>query len=64
MTVTEDAAAFVREHREHGQLLGDATEPMENGYQVTISCPCGAVFIRWVTPDDAAIDLAALVRLN
>jgi hypothetical protein len=37
MTVSDDAAASVREHREHGQLVGDATEPMENGYQVTIS---------------------------
>ena len=62
--MTEDVQAFISEHRKHGQLVGDATEPMENGYQVTISCPCGAVFIRWVTQDDAAIDLARLMRLN
>jgi hypothetical protein len=44
--------------------VGDATEPIPNGYGVRITCPCGVVFIRWVTPTEAAIDLAALARLN
>ena len=52
------------EHREHGQIVGDAKEPMPNGYQVAITCLCRAVVIRWVTPKDAAIDLAALARLD
>jgi hypothetical protein len=50
--------------RGDGQLVGDATEPLSNGYQLTITCPCGVMFVRWVTPEDAAIDLAALARLN
>lgn len=48
--ITDEIKAFVTVHRTHGQLVGDATEPLPNGYQVTITCPCRAVLIRWVTP--------------
>ena len=64
MSITHDMKAFVREHRAHGQLVGDATAPLPNGYLVTITCSCRHVFSRWVTPNDAAIDLAALARVN
>ena len=64
MTITDEIEAFIREHRDHGQVMGDATEPLTNGYQVTIACPCGVTFLRWVTPEHAVIDLAALARLN
>jgi hypothetical protein len=42
----------------------DATEPAWNGYLLTVSCPCGVVFERWVTPDQAQQDLVRLVSLN
>jgi hypothetical protein len=61
MTISDEIEAFIRQHRGDGQLVGDATEPLPNGYQL-ITCPCGVMFVRWVTPDDAAIDLAALHR--
>ena len=64
MTVTEDVQVFVREHREHGQLVGDATEPVANGYMLTVACRCGVTFARRVAPLLAAEDLAALARLN
>jgi hypothetical protein len=64
MTITDDIQAFIREHRDHGQVVGDATQPLPHGYQVTIACPCGVTFLRWVTPEDAVIDLASLARLN
>ena len=38
-------------------MAGDATTPARNGYRLTVACPCGIVFERWVTPQDAAIDL-------
>ena len=41
MTITDEIEAFIREHRDHGQVMGDATEPLPNGYQVTVACPCG-----------------------
>jgi len=44
VTVTEDVQVFVREHREHGQLVGDATEPVANGYMLTVACRCGVTF--------------------
>ena len=62
--MTEDVQVFVREHREHGQLVRDATEPAANGYMLTVACRCGVTFTRWVAPLLAAEDLAALARLN
>ena len=64
MTISDEIEAFIRQHRDDSQLVGDATEPLPSGYQLIITCPCGVMFVRWVTPEDAAIDLAALARLN
>jgi hypothetical protein len=64
MTISDEIEAFIRRHRGDGQLVGDATEPLPNGYQLTTTCPCGVMFGRWVTPEDAAIDPAVLARLN
>ncbi len=56
--------AFIRDHRPHGMLTGDATEPARNGYLLTVACPCGVVFERWVTPGMAREDLGtALLAL-
>jgi hypothetical protein len=48
MTPLADLEAFVRDHRPHGGLTGDATEPTS----------------RWVTPDQADADLLRLTLLN
>ena len=64
MTLSEDVKAFITDHEPHGQPTGDADEPTANGYRLWITCPCGVTFERWVFPDDAAADLAALARLN
>jgi glucose uptake protein GlcU len=64
VTISGEIEAFIRQHRGDGQLVGDATEPLPSGYQLIITCPCGVMFGRWVTPENAAIDLAALARLN
>jgi hypothetical protein len=55
-----DLTAFVQDHQPHGQLVGDATEPGATGYPVTVACPCGVTFERWVTELDAAEDLLRL----
>ena len=47
--------AFVDEHRPHGPLIADATEPAWNGYLLTVTCSCGVVFGR-VTPEEADAD--------
>jgi hypothetical protein len=52
-----DLEEFVHDHRPHGPLTGDATYPAWNGYLLTVACPCGVVFGRWVTPEDAALTL-------
>jgi hypothetical protein len=36
MTISDESQAFIRQHRGDGQLVGDATEPLPNGYQLTI----------------------------
>jgi hypothetical protein len=52
-----DLTDFADNHRSHGELTGEATEPEWNGYQLTVRCSCGVTFQRWVTPEDAALDL-------
>ena len=64
MTLLADLEEFVHHHSPHGQMTGDATEPTENGYLLTVACPCGVVFERRVTPEDAEVDLLRLPRLN
>jgi hypothetical protein len=56
-SIVADLEEFVADHRPHGTLTGDATEAGWNGYLLTVACPCGVVFDRWVTPQDAAVDL-------
>jgi len=48
---------FVHDHRPHGPLIADATEPEWNGYMLTVSCSCGVTFELWITPADAELDL-------
>ena len=57
MTLLVDLDEFVTIHRPHGALTGDATEPAGNGCLLTVACPCGVTFERWITPQDAAVDL-------
>jgi hypothetical protein len=35
-----------------------------NGYRLEIPCPCGVTFERWITPREAAEDLAMLALPN
>jgi hypothetical protein len=64
MTLLADLEAFVRDHRPHGGMTGDATQPAWNGYRLTVACACGVVFERWVTPEEADADLVRLALLN
>jgi hypothetical protein len=59
-----DFEEFVHDHRPHGTLMADATEPAWNGYLLTVACPCGVLFERWVTPEDAELDLLRAAGLN
>jgi hypothetical protein len=45
MTLLADLEAFVQDHRPHGGMTGDATQPAWNGYLLTVACPCGSH--RW-----------------
>jgi len=46
------------------RLRADATPPPWNGDLLTVACPCGVVFERWITPWDAELDLLRAVGLN
>jgi len=59
-----DLEEFVDSHHPHGPVTADATLPAWNGYLLTVACSCGVVFGRWVTPEDAELDLEHLARLN
>ena len=64
MTITADLDDFAAGHRSHGSLVADTGALRPNGYRLTVSCPCGVTFERWITPEEAARDLAILSRLN
>ena len=64
MCLLADLEDFVHDHRAHGPLTADATPPAWNGYLLTVACPCGVVFERWVTPEEADADLLRLAALN
>jgi hypothetical protein len=57
MTMVAELEEFVHDHRPHGPLTSDANEPAGNGYLLTVACSCGVVFERWVTSEDAELDL-------
>ena len=64
LLLSSDLTDFLHAHRPHGPLTADATEPAWNGYLLMVACPCGVVFERWVTPEDADADLVGIARLN
>jgi hypothetical protein len=45
-------------------MNADATSPAWNGYRLTVACPCGVMFERWVTPLDAKLDLLRAAGLH
>jgi hypothetical protein len=59
-----DLPDFIADHRPHGPLTADVTEPAWNGYLLTVACPCGVMFGRWITPEYATADLLRLATLN
>jgi len=64
MPLLADLEAFVEDHHQHGKLTADATPPARTGYLLTVACPCGVVFERWITPDAADADLFRIASLN
>jgi len=64
MSLLADLEDFNHDHRPHGTPTADATEREWNGYLLTVTCPCGVVFGRWVTPEDVELDLEQLARMN
>jgi hypothetical protein len=63
MTLLAELEEFVGDHRSHGTLTCDATEPVWNGYMLTAACSCGVVFERWVSLD-AELELVRSALLN
>jgi hypothetical protein len=64
MSLVADLEDFIHSHRPHGPLTADATEPAWNGYLLTVACPCGVVFERWVTPVEVEAGLLSSSRID
>jgi hypothetical protein len=64
VTLLADLDEFGRDDRPHGTLTATAGDITPHGYRLEVACPCGVTFERWVSPDDAAEDLAFLAELN
>jgi hypothetical protein len=62
MPLLAELEEFVHDHRPHGSLTANATEPARNGYLLTVACSCGVVFGRWVTLMDADADMISWAR--
>ena len=61
VTLSRELEAFATDHRPHGTLTGGAEGVAPNGYRLAVTCPCGIVFERWVTPLEAPEALFALL---
>jgi len=64
MSLFSELEKFLLDHRPHGTLTSNGTQPAWNGYRLTVACPCGVVFEQWVTPEEADADLLRLASLN
>jgi len=64
VTLLADLEEFIADHRAHGPLTGGATVPAWNGYRLTVACSCGVTFERWITLEDADLDLLHQTSLN
>jgi hypothetical protein len=63
-SLVDELQEFVHDHRVHGAVTADATEPAWNGYLLTFACACGVLFERWVTPEEGDRDLIVWTRRN
>lgn len=59
-----DLQDFIEDHCPHGSLAAHATGACMEWFLLTVACPCGVVFERWVTPLDAELDLLRAAGLN
>jgi hypothetical protein len=64
MTLLANLEQFASDHRSHGPITANATEPTGNGYLLTVVCPCGVLFGRWITPEEAELDPLGAASLN
>jgi len=57
VNLAADLDEFVALHRAHGALMPTVGELTPNGYRLELACSCGVTFERWVTAQDAVVDL-------
>ncbi len=57
MGVYEDVRRFIEAHEGCGRVTRTAHPPTPKGYRIVVTCACGEVFDRWVTPAAARHDL-------
>jgi len=57
VNLAADLDEFVALHRAHGALTPAVDELTLNGYRLELACACGVTFERWVTAQDAVVNL-------
>jgi hypothetical protein len=55
LTERGELVEFVAHRRRCGRLTGDAAEPTERGYVLTVACSCGVTFERRIMVMDARL---------
>jgi hypothetical protein len=64
MSVVRDVEGFLADHDLCGGMEIDACPPVSAfAYSVSLTCCCGGVFDRLVTPEDAMVDLVWTAQL-
>ena len=64
MSLSTDVTGFVIQHTGHGPVTAEVAGVTPTGYNLVITCRCGASFAWVVMPKAAAGDLALQTRLN
>ena len=57
MNAVADLEMFVLLHSEHGRLTPVWGRPTFGGQRLEVVCACGVMLGRWVTTEDAGLDV-------
>ena len=58
MSAVSDLEMFLLLHSDHGRLTPVLGQRTHIGHRLEVACACGVMLGRWVTTEDAGLDMA------